>query len=91
VTLAEISRSIQRSAFSIQTAQQFGAVSTGILPSKDAKAKEAFSIQHSARVTVWRCFRRHPSQPGCSCGNQNLEPQRTPRSAEENFFAADLH
>jgi hypothetical protein len=45
VTLAEISRSIQRSAFSIQPAQQFGAVSTGILPSKDAKAKKVFSIQ----------------------------------------------
>jgi hypothetical protein len=39
VTLAEISRSIQHSAFSIQPAQHFGVVLSGILPSKDAKKK----------------------------------------------------
>jgi hypothetical protein len=32
------------------------------------------------------CFDRHPSQPGYSDGNQNLEPLRTQRSAEEKPF-----
>jgi len=40
VTLAEISRSIQQSAISIQPAQHFGVVLSGILPSKVAKRKE---------------------------------------------------
>ena len=39
----------------------------------DAEKHSAISIQHSARLTAWCCFKLHPFQQGCSDGNQNLE------------------
>jgi uncharacterized protein YecE (DUF72 family) len=45
--------------------------------------QSAVSNQHSVRAAAWCCFDRHLSQQGCSYGDQNLEPQRTQRSTEE--------